>query len=62
MASAMSSASATGSSGASAVASSAGTAAATSATSASGRIEGDTRAMMAVAAMVGVVAVAFFAV
>lgn len=63
MASGQSSASATGSSGASATSSrSAGTAAATSATSASGRIEGDTRAMMAVAAMAGVVAIAFFAV
>jgi len=35
---------------------------ATGATSASGRIEGDMRVMMAIAAMVGIIAVAFFAV
>jgi len=38
------------------------TAAASSATSASGRIEGNMRVMMAIAAMVGIIAVAFFAV
>ena len=36
--------------------------AATSHSSASGRMEGDMRIMMAVAAMVGVVAIAFFAI
>jgi hypothetical protein len=54
------SASATGSGQASS--SAGGTAAATSATSASGRIEGDMRVIMALTAMVGVVAIAFFAV
>ena len=53
-----------GSSSTGAKSSAAGTAsaAATSATSASGRVEGDNRALMAVAAMIGVMTIAFFAV
>jgi hypothetical protein len=51
-----------GAAASSSVAASSSAAAATSHSSASGRIEGDMRIMMALAAMAGVIAIAFFAV